>query len=123
MPSSNGLSKRALKSCGPSAISTIGTLDESSILSRTTGKLGNPCPQTGERRCGDISGSLVSWASQILKLRFVESGLKYMPFYRDRIYPHLVDRLGNPSPIQEVRRQIISLAVGIVLEIGVGSGA
>jgi ubiquinone/menaquinone biosynthesis C-methylase UbiE len=46
-----------------------------------------------------------------------------MPFYSDRIYPHLVDRLGDPPPIQTVRRQIIPLAQGTVLEIGVGSGA
>ncbi len=46
-----------------------------------------------------------------------------MPFYRDHIYPHLVDRLGDPPPIQKVRRQIIPLAQGTVLEIGVGSGA
>jgi ubiquinone/menaquinone biosynthesis C-methylase UbiE len=46
-----------------------------------------------------------------------------MLFYRDRIYPHLVDRLGDPPPIQKVRRQIIPLAQGTVLEIGVGSGA
>jgi len=44
-------------------------------------------------------------------------------FYRDHIYPHLVDRLGDPPPIQKVRRQIIPLAQGTVLEVGVGSGA
>src|SRR5262249_43830920 len=46
-----------------------------------------------------------------------------MSFYRDQIYPHLVSRLGNPKPIQEVRQRIIPLAQGKVLEIGVGSGA
>ena len=46
-----------------------------------------------------------------------------MPFYQNHIYPHLVDRLGDPPPIQNVRRQIIPRAQGIVLEIGVGSGA
>jgi ubiquinone/menaquinone biosynthesis C-methylase UbiE len=46
-----------------------------------------------------------------------------MLFYRDHIYPHLVEALGDPPPIQEVRRQIIPLAQGNVLEIGVGSGA
>ena len=46
-----------------------------------------------------------------------------MVFYRDHIYPYLVDRLGDPPPIQKVRRQIIPLAQGTVLEIGVGSGA
>lgn len=51
-------------------------------------------------------------------MRFAE-----MPLYRDYIYPHLVDKLGNPLPIQKVRQQIIPLAQGEVLEIGVGSGA
>jgi ubiquinone/menaquinone biosynthesis C-methylase UbiE len=46
-----------------------------------------------------------------------------MPFYRDHIYPHLVEALGDPPPIQKVRRQIIPSAQGNVLEIGVGSGA
>ena len=46
-----------------------------------------------------------------------------MPFYRDHIYPYLVDILGDPPPIQEIRQQIIPPAQGIVLEIGVGSGA
>ncbi len=46
-----------------------------------------------------------------------------MPVYRDHIYPYLVDRLGNPLPVQKVRQQIIPLAQGTVLEIGVGSGA
>ena len=46
-----------------------------------------------------------------------------MPFYRDTVYPHLVELLGDPPPIEKVRQQIIPLAQGIVLEIGVGSGA
>jgi ubiquinone/menaquinone biosynthesis C-methylase UbiE len=46
-----------------------------------------------------------------------------MPFYRDYIYPRLVDMLGDPPPIREIRQQIIHLAEGKVLEIGVGSGA
>jgi SAM-dependent methyltransferase len=45
-----------------------------------------------------------------------------MPFYRDRIYPHLVSILGNPKPIREVRQRIIPRAQGTVLEIGVGPG-
>jgi SAM-dependent methyltransferase len=45
-----------------------------------------------------------------------------MPFYRDHIYPHLVRRLGDPKPIREVRRRIVPLAQGKVLEIGVGPG-
>jgi ubiquinone/menaquinone biosynthesis C-methylase UbiE len=46
-----------------------------------------------------------------------------MALYRDYIYPHLVDKLGNPPPIQKIRQQVIPLAHGEVLEIGVGSGA
>lgn len=45
-----------------------------------------------------------------------------MPFYRDHIYPHLVDLLGDPKPIQEIRQRIVPLAEGRVLEIGVGPG-
>jgi len=40
-----------------------------------------------------------------------------MPFYRDRVYPHIVNLLGDPQPIQAVRRKIIPLAQGDVLEI------
>jgi len=46
-----------------------------------------------------------------------------MPFYKDYIYPYLVDILGDPPPIREIRKRIIPLAHGEVLEIGVGSGA
>jgi ubiquinone/menaquinone biosynthesis C-methylase UbiE len=46
-----------------------------------------------------------------------------MSFYRDHIYPRLVEALGDPRPIQKIRRQIIPLAQGNALEIGVGSGA
>src|SRR6266571_817057 len=46
-----------------------------------------------------------------------------MPFYRDRIYPHLVRMLGDPPPIRKVRQRIVARAQGKVLEIGVGSGA
>jgi len=46
-----------------------------------------------------------------------------MPFYKDYIYPYLVDILGDPPPIQKVRQRIIPQAEGKVLEIGVGSGA
>ena len=45
-----------------------------------------------------------------------------MPFYKDRVYPHLVTMLGNPKPIREVRQRILPLAKGRVLEIGVGPG-
>ena len=45
-----------------------------------------------------------------------------MPFYKDYVYPYLVDTLGDPAPIRKIRQQIIPQAQGIVLEIGVGSG-
>src|SRR2546425_7749078 len=45
-----------------------------------------------------------------------------MSFYKDHVYPHLVSKLGNPKPIEEIRRRIIPLAQGNVLEIGVGPG-
>lgn len=45
-----------------------------------------------------------------------------MSFYRDNIYPHLVTVLGNPKPIDEIRRRIVPLAEGDVLEVGVGRG-
>lgn len=46
-----------------------------------------------------------------------------MSFYTDHIYPYLVHILGDPEPIRAVRRRIIPLAAGEVLEIGIGSGA
>lgn len=46
-----------------------------------------------------------------------------MPFYKDHIYPYLVNNLGDPPPILKVRQEIIPLAQGTVLEIGAGSGA
>jgi ubiquinone/menaquinone biosynthesis C-methylase UbiE len=46
-----------------------------------------------------------------------------MTFYKDRIYPCLVNWLGNPRPVRKLRQHIIPLAQGVVLEIGVGSGA
>lgn len=46
-----------------------------------------------------------------------------MSLFRDHIYPYLVDKLGNPQPIKKIRQQIVPLAHGEVLEIGVGSGA
>jgi ubiquinone/menaquinone biosynthesis C-methylase UbiE len=45
-----------------------------------------------------------------------------MPFYRDHVYPHLVAILGNPKPVQKIRKQLVPLAQGKVLEIGVGPG-
>ncbi len=45
-----------------------------------------------------------------------------MAFYRDHVYPHLVRALGDPKPIQQIRRRMLPLAQGDVLEIGVGPG-
>jgi ubiquinone/menaquinone biosynthesis C-methylase UbiE len=45
-----------------------------------------------------------------------------MAMYRDHIYPQLIRILGNPKPIRDIRQQIIPLAHGTVLEIGVGPG-
>ncbi len=45
-----------------------------------------------------------------------------MPFYRERVYPLLVDALGNPGPVRKLRGELVPLASGTVLEIGVGSG-
>jgi len=46
-----------------------------------------------------------------------------MPFYTDHVYPYLVSWLGDPKPIRAVRRRIMPMAEGMVLEIGAGSGA
>src|SRR5262245_32824092 len=46
-----------------------------------------------------------------------------MGFYNERVYPFLVQKLGNPKPIREIRKKIIPAARGTVLEIGIGSGA
>jgi ubiquinone/menaquinone biosynthesis C-methylase UbiE len=46
-----------------------------------------------------------------------------MAFYKDYVYPYLVEALGDPPPIRKIRREIISQAQGKVLEIGAGSGA
>ena len=45
-----------------------------------------------------------------------------MSFYRDRVYPNIVQVLGNPKPIDDIRRRVIPLAHGEVLELGVGPG-
>src|SRR5574340_603607 len=46
-----------------------------------------------------------------------------MPFYRDTVYPRLVELLGDPAPIRALRQKMMPLARGAVLEIGAGSGA
>jgi hypothetical protein len=45
-----------------------------------------------------------------------------MPFYRNRVYPYIVAILGNPRPVQQIRQEIIPIAHGTVLEVGVGPG-
>src|SRR5262249_16321914 len=44
-----------------------------------------------------------------------------MSFYREYVYPYLVDALGNPMPIAEIRERILPWAEGDVLEVGVGT--
>jgi len=67
-----------------------------------------------------VSGAWQVYRRQTRRRSPTGSGV---PFHRDRIYPHLVNWLGNPKPIREVRERIIPWAQGTVLEIGVGSGA
>ena len=43
--------------------------------------------------------------------------------YRNRIYPYLVRRMGDPKPIRDLRQKVIPLASGTVLEVGSGAGA
>ena len=45
-----------------------------------------------------------------------------MSFYRNHIYPHIVNALGDPEPVRRIRRQMVASAEGTVLEIGVGPG-
>jgi ubiquinone/menaquinone biosynthesis C-methylase UbiE len=45
-----------------------------------------------------------------------------MAIYAHHIYPQLVRMLGDPKPMREIRRRIVPLAQGEVLEIGVGPG-
>jgi SAM-dependent methyltransferase len=45
-----------------------------------------------------------------------------MHFYKEYVYPELVSFLGNPKPIEEIRKRVVPLAQGTVLEIGVGPG-
>ena len=45
-----------------------------------------------------------------------------MSFYAAHIYTQIVRLFGNPTPIQDVRRRLLPLAEGVVLEIGFGPG-
>src|SRR5258705_13261650 len=46
-----------------------------------------------------------------------------MSFYKNHIYPYLVNKLGDPVPIYKIREKLIPVAKGKVLELGAGSGA
>jgi hypothetical protein len=39
-----------------------------------------------------------------------------MSFYKNAVYPWLVERLGNPPPIQALRQELVAHAQGTVLE-------
>lgn len=43
-------------------------------------------------------------------------------FYRERVYPSLVGHLGNPAPMDRIRRRLVPQAFGDVLEVGSGAG-
>ena len=45
-----------------------------------------------------------------------------MSFYNEHVYPHLISILGNPKPIADIRKRLLPIADGVVLEIGVGPG-
>jgi SAM-dependent methyltransferase len=45
-----------------------------------------------------------------------------LPFYKNRIYPHIVTLFGNPEPVQKIRHLLIPVAQRTVLEVGVGPG-
>jgi hypothetical protein len=45
-----------------------------------------------------------------------------MKLYRNNIYPWLINKLGDPPPIRELRQRIIPMATGTVLEIGAAPG-
>jgi ubiquinone/menaquinone biosynthesis C-methylase UbiE len=45
-----------------------------------------------------------------------------MPFYEDRVLPHLIDLACSTKPARKQREKIVHLAEGDVLEIGFGSG-
>jgi ubiquinone/menaquinone biosynthesis C-methylase UbiE len=40
----------------------------------------------------------------------------------EKVYPRIVSVLGNPEPIHKIRQQIVPLAQGTVIEVGVGPG-
>jgi ubiquinone/menaquinone biosynthesis C-methylase UbiE len=45
-----------------------------------------------------------------------------MSFYEDRILPHIIDKACSVGQVMKLRSQVVPMARGIVLEIGMGSG-
>lgn len=45
-----------------------------------------------------------------------------MSFYEDRILPHIIDKAWSVGQVMKLRSQVVPMARGIVLEIGMGSG-
>jgi len=45
-----------------------------------------------------------------------------MPWYSDRILPHLIDHVASIDPLMKQRERIVPLASGRVLEVGFGTG-
>jgi len=45
-----------------------------------------------------------------------------MGFYEERILPHLLDCSCSVEPVMELRSQLVPLATGTILEVGMGSG-
>jgi hypothetical protein len=64
---------------------------------------------------------ILYFGADLIAARRCES-VTAMSFYRDHIYPHIVKRLGDRKPFRDIREQIVPLAEGTVLEIGVGPG-
>jgi ubiquinone/menaquinone biosynthesis C-methylase UbiE len=45
-----------------------------------------------------------------------------MSFYEDRILPHIINKACSVGQVMKLRSQVVPMAQGIVLEIGMGSG-
>jgi ubiquinone/menaquinone biosynthesis C-methylase UbiE len=45
-----------------------------------------------------------------------------MSFYEDRILPHIIDKAWSVGQVMKLRSQVVPMARGTVLEIGMGSG-
>ncbi len=48
--------------------------------------------------------------------------VKSMSFYEERILPHIIDRACSMGQVMKLRSQLVPLAKGRVLEVGMGSG-